>query len=202
MNGGGVDGGRGGPPAGQPGHKAQKNFKLLFDPYLVKGATKVYRFDGVVPNDPTYPTVNPRDPRNPLARIRQRVEPHVIPVPRYLSSHWPGNSGNFECLLISRSFFRFKIDQNYIGEPPAIEITITNINDNIDKQFLSGMMEKCGSFDELHIYYHPVTNKHLGLARVVFESIKAARLCVEKYNQKSVMGKVIVDLFLHSRSGG
>ncbi|XP_037922173.1 histone-lysine N-methyltransferase SETD1 [Hermetia illucens] len=167
MNGGGVDGGRGGPPAGQPGHKAQKNFKLLFDPYLVKGATKVYRFDGVVPNDPTYPTVNPRDPRNPLARIRQRVEPHVIPVPR------------------------FKIDQNYIGEPPAIEITITNINDNIDKQFLSGMMEKCGSFDELHIYYHPVTNKHLGLARVVFESIKAARLCVEKYNQKSVMGKVL-----------
>lgn len=83
-----------------------------------------------------------------------------------------------------------RIDQNYVGTPPAIEITITNLNDNIDKQFLARMLEKCGSYDDLAIYHHPSTNKHLGVARIVFENVKAARLCIEKYNQKSVMGKV------------
>lgn len=83
-----------------------------------------------------------------------------------------------------------KIDQFYVGEPPAIEITITNLNDNIEKQFLSGMLEKCGLYDEVTIYHHPTSNKHLGIARIVFQTVKAARTCIEKYNQKSVMGKV------------
>lgn len=86
--------------------------------------------------------------------------------------------------------FRFKIDQNYVGQPPAVEITITNLNDNIDKQFLTDMVNKFGCLDELNIYYHPVTNKHLGLARIVFENVKSARYCIEKFNGKSVMGKV------------
>lgn len=91
------------------------------------------------------------------------------------------------------TFFSFKIDQNYVGQPPAIEVTVTNLNDNIDKQFLSGMLEKCGVYDDIIIYYHPTTNKHLGVARIVFENTKAARSFVEKYNQKSVMGKVCRD---------
>lgn len=86
--------------------------------------------------------------------------------------------------------YRFKIDQNYVGEPPALEITITNLNDNIDKQFLKDLIRKCGPFDELNIYYHPTTNKHLGLARVVFESVKSSKACIEKFNGTSVMGKV------------
>ncbi|XP_055375498.1 histone-lysine N-methyltransferase SETD1 isoform X2 [Condylostylus longicornis] len=159
------------PPASaghsQAQHKQPRNFKMLSDPHLSKGAPKVYRFDGIVPNDPTYPPIIARDPRNQLARYKQRIEPLTLSVPR------------------------FKIDSNYIGEPPAIEITITNINDNIDKQFLSGLLEKCGSYDEMQIFYHPMNNKHLGLAKVVFENIKAAKLCIEKYNQKSVMGKVL-----------
>lgn len=88
-------------------------------------------------------------------------------------------------------YFSLKIDQNYVGNPPPIEVTITNLNDNIDKQFLSRMLEKCGLYDDIIIYHHPTTNKHLGVARIVFENIKAARQCVEKYNQKSVMGKVM-----------
>lgn len=87
-------------------------------------------------------------------------------------------------------FYSFRIDQNYIGDPPALEITITNINDNIDRQFLSDLISKCGEFDELNIYYHPITNRHLGLARVVFSSVKGANTCIEKYNGKSVMGRV------------
>ena len=63
--------------------KAPRNFKLISDPALTKGAIKLYRFDGVVPNDPTYPTVMPRDPRNPVVRLRARpVEPMVLSVPR------------------------------------------------------------------------------------------------------------------------
>ncbi|XP_058447865.1 histone-lysine N-methyltransferase SETD1 [Malaya genurostris] len=147
--------------------KAPRNYKLIADPFIHKGVPKIYRYDGIVPGDPTYPPVIPRDPRNPLARIRSRLDTLDIPVPR------------------------FKIDQHYIGEPPAIEITITNLNDNIDKPFLSDMLAKCGTYTELYIYYHPLTHKHLGLARIVFENVRSARLCVEKLNGTSVMGKVL-----------
>jgi len=88
-----------------------------------------------------------------------------------------------------------KIDANYIGQPPAVEITVTNLNDNIDRHFLASMLEKCGPFDDITIYHHPTTNKHLGIARVVFENTKAARLCIDKYNQKSVMGKVRLNVY-------
>ncbi|XP_013116526.2 histone-lysine N-methyltransferase SETD1 [Stomoxys calcitrans] len=153
---------------GAGSQKAHRNFKLLSDPALTKGAIKLYRFDGILPNDPTYPPVLPRDPRNPVLRLRARpVEPMVLSVPR------------------------LKIDEKYVGIPPAIEVTITNLNDNIDKQFLSRMLEKCGLYDDIVIYHHPTTNKHLGVARIIFENVKAARLCVEKFNQKSVMGKII-----------
>ena len=50
-------------------------------------------------------------------------------------------------------------------------------------------MKKHGQFEELQIFYHPKTNKHLGLARVVFEHVKNAKSCVEKLNQTSVMGR-------------
>lgn len=63
-------------------HKAPRNYKLIADPFLHKGVPKIYRYDGVVPGDPTYPPVIPRDPRNPLARIRSRIEPFDMTVPR------------------------------------------------------------------------------------------------------------------------
>ncbi|KAH8379364.1 hypothetical protein KR009_004441 [Drosophila setifemur] len=148
--------------------KMHRNFKLLADPQLVKCGAKLYRYDGVVPGDPTYPTITPRDPRNPLIRIRAKpVEPLLLLIPRFV------------------------IDADYVGQPPAIEVTVVNLNDNIDKQFLSSMLDKCGTSDEIIIYHHPTTNKHMGIARIVFESTKGARQFVEKYNQKSVMGKIL-----------
>lgn len=67
--------------------KPPRNFKLLTDSALSKGAIKVYRYDGVVPNDPTYPPVIPRDPRNPLVRIRARPQdPIVLTVPRLVNT--------------------------------------------------------------------------------------------------------------------
>lgn len=79
-----------------------------------------------------------------------------------------------------------------MGEPPPVEITITNLNDNIDQMFLKDLIRKCGTHDEPIIYYHPHTHKHLGLARVVFENVKGATACMEKFNGTSVMGKVSI----------
>lgn len=89
--------------------------------------------------------------------------------------------------------FRFKIDKNYVGTPPALEITIGNLNDNIDKAFLADMMNKIGPCEELTIFYHPMTNRHLGFARIVFQDVKHSKLCIEKYSGKSVMGQVSDD---------
>lgn len=62
--------------------KAPKNYKLVVDPFLVKGATKMYRYDGNIPNDPTHHQVVPRDPRSHLTRIWTRLETLDLPVPR------------------------------------------------------------------------------------------------------------------------
>lgn len=78
--------GAGGPM--QPAQKVLRNYKLLVDPFLVKGRTeKLYRYDGVVPSDPAYPPVLARDPRNQLARLRSRLEPLQLPVPRWVFAH-------------------------------------------------------------------------------------------------------------------
>ncbi|XP_045466894.1 histone-lysine N-methyltransferase SETD1 [Harmonia axyridis] len=151
--------------------KTMKSYKLLVDPFLVKGTAKLYRYDGVVPDDSTYQPVIPRDPRSHLTRIWTRLETLDLPVPR------------------------FKIDSNYVGEPPAIEVTILQLNDNIDKHFLRDVVQKFGAIEELFIYYHPITNKHLSIGRVVFETVKSAKACVEKLNNTSVMGKIL-EVFL------
>ena len=83
----------------------------------------------------------------------------------------------------------FQIDSNYVGEPPKTEVTIENLNDNVDRQFLGRMVEKIGKLEEMVLFYHPVTNKHLGLARLVFEQVRGAKECVKQLHGKSVMGK-------------
>lgn len=53
------------------------------------------------------------------------------------------------------------------------------------------MVKQHGEVENLEIFYHPSTRKHLGLARVTFCSTKAAKECVEKLHQTSVMGNII-----------
>lgn len=84
-----------------------------------------------------------------------------------------------------------QIDSHYVGDPPPVEVSITNLNDNINSDFLTGMVKKFGVTEELTIFYHPKSNKHLGLAKLIFESEKSASLCVDKLHQTSVMGKII-----------
>lgn len=93
--------------------------------------------------------------------------------------------------LFIKLLFRLSIDKDYVGEPPEIEITIKNLNDNVDKNFLSDMLQKAGlQCDEIIIYHHPETNRHLGVARLLVRSSRQTKICVEKFNNKSVMGKV------------
>jgi hypothetical protein len=64
--------------------KQQKNWKLIIDPFIIKGQpTKLFRYEGQVPGDPTYPVVNVRDPRSQIQRLWSRLEVLDLPVPRF-----------------------------------------------------------------------------------------------------------------------
>ena len=76
-----------------------------------------------------------------------------------------------------------------MGEPPKVEVTVENLNDNVDKHFLGQMIIKFGTVEVMEIYFHPKTQKHLGLARLVFEKVKFAKECVNHLHGRSVMGK-------------
>lgn len=54
---------------------------------------------------------------------------------------------------------------------------------------------KFGKIELLQIFYHPITKKHLGLAKIIFEEVAAAKSCVQRLHESSVMGKV-VNVFL------
>ncbi|CAK9295105.1 unnamed protein product [Gordionus sp. m RMFG-2023] len=144
------------------------NYKLLVDPFL-KGnnSKKIYRFDGHVPDDPTGSCVILKDPRRQFTHFlfSKKIADLLIP--------------------------KFKLDKNYVGIPPSIELTITNLNDNIKEKFLEDLCLKFGAIDELKIYYHPISKKHLTIGRVIFQQPKFAKLCIEKLNKVSVMGKAL-----------
>lgn len=78
-----------------------------------------------------------------------------------------------------------------MGTPPPVQVTIKNLNDNINKQFLEDMLKKYGEVEHSQIYYHPKTRKHLRLAHATFTTIHAAKMCVDKLNMSSVMGDVL-----------
>lgn len=63
-------------------------------------------------------------------------------------------------------FFYLQYDQHYIGIPPPNEVTFTNLNDNIDFKFLENMCQHFGSIEEIKIYHHPKTKKHMGIGKV------------------------------------
>ena len=86
-------------------------------------------------------------------------------------------------------FHHNQVDENYVGDPPKVEVTIENLNDNVDKQFLGNMIAKYGVVELMEIYYHPKTQKHLGLARLVFEKVRSAKECCDHLHGRSVMGK-------------
>lgn len=90
----------------------------------------------------------------------------------------------------SRSF-PLQIDECYIGPVPPKEVTFARLNDNIREGFLTDMCKKFGDIEEVEILYNPKNKKHLGIAKVVFESVKAAKVAVQSLHDTSVMGNII-----------
>lgn len=87
--------------------------------------------------------------------------------------------------------FRPQIDDCYIGPVPPKEVTFARLNDNIREGFLTDMCKKFGEIEEVEILYNPKNKKHLGIAKVVFESVKSAKVAVQSLHDTSVMGNLI-----------
>jgi len=52
--------------------------------------------------------------------------------------------------------------------PPPNEVTFTNLNDNINKEFLEKMCEPFGKLEDAKIYYNPKNKKHMGIGKVSY----------------------------------
>ncbi|KAM7369030.1 hypothetical protein PAMP_013329 [Pampus punctatissimus] len=145
-----------------------RSYKLIIDPALKKGSHKLYRYDGQtfsMPNPGIPPVDILRDPR--IGRLWTKYKETDLPVPK------------------------FKIDECYIGPVPPKEVTFARLNDNIREGFLTDMCKKFGEIEEVEILYNPKNKKHLGIAKVVFETVKAAKVAVQTLHNTSVMGNII-----------
>ncbi|KAM9744610.1 histone-lysine N-methyltransferase SETD1B-like [Menidia menidia] len=147
-----------------------KSCKLIIDPALTKGLYKVCRFDGRYFNIPVedlglFPVDAVRDPR--ICRL------------------W-SKSNKTELLLP-----KFKVDEWYVGPVPPKEVTFSRLNDNVREAFLTDMCQKYGNVEEVEVFYSPKNKKHLGIAKVVFDTVRAAKAAVQNLHETSVMGNII-----------
>ncbi|XP_035513613.1 histone-lysine N-methyltransferase SETD1B-A-like [Morone saxatilis] len=147
-----------------------RSCKLIIDPALTKGLYKVYRYDGQCFNIPVedlglFPVDAVRDPR--VCRLWSKC--------------------NETDLLVAK----FKVDEWYVGPVPPKEVTFSRLNDNVKEVFLTNMCRKYGNLEEVEIFYNPKNKKHLGLAKVVFDTVRAAKDVVQNLHQTSVMGNII-----------
>lgn len=84
-----------------------------------------------------------------------------------------------------------QVDEWYVGPVPPKEVTFSRLNDNVREAFLTNMCKKYGNIEEVEIFYNPKNKKHLGIAKVVFDTVRAAKGAVQHLHQTSVMGNVI-----------
>uniref|UniRef100_A0A8D3E4J0 RRM domain-containing protein n=1 Tax=Scophthalmus maximus TaxID=52904 RepID=A0A8D3E4J0_SCOMX len=147
-----------------------RSCKLIIDPALTKGLYKVLRYDGLRFNIPVedlglFPVDALRDPR--ISRLWSKCNRTDLSVPK------------------------FKVDEWYVGPVPPKEVTFCRLNDNVNEAFLMNMSEKHGDVEEVEIFYNPKNKKHLGVAKVVFDTVQAAKDAVRQLHQTSVMGNII-----------
>ncbi|XP_030075218.1 histone-lysine N-methyltransferase SETD1B isoform X2 [Microcaecilia unicolor] len=145
-----------------------RSYKLIIDPALKKGQHKVYRYDGQnfsMLNSGIPPVDCVLDPR--IGRIWTKIKELDLPVPK------------------------FKIDEFYVGPVPPKQVTFAKLNDNIRENFLADMCKKHGEVEEVEILYNPKNKKHLGIAKVIFATVKGAREAVQHLHNTSVMGNII-----------
>ena len=84
-----------------------------------------------------------------------------------------------------------QIDEFYVGPVPPKQLTFAKLNDNIRENFLRDMCKKYGEVEEVEILYNPKTKKHLGIAKVVFATVRGAKEAVQHLHSTSVMGNII-----------
>lgn len=84
-----------------------------------------------------------------------------------------------------------QIDDCYIGRVPPKEVTFAKLNDNVKEGFLTDMCKKFGDIEGVEILYNPKNKKHLGIAKVVFGTVKSAKDAVQNLHNTSVMGNII-----------
>ncbi|XP_041856432.1 histone-lysine N-methyltransferase SETD1B-A-like isoform X2 [Melanotaenia boesemani] len=147
-----------------------KSCKLIIDPTLTKGLYKVCRFDGQFFNIPVedlglFPVDKVRDPR--ICRLWSKYNKTDLLVPK------------------------FKVDEWYVGPVLPKEVTFFRLNDNVREAFLTNMCEKYGNIEEVEVFYNPKNKKHSGIAKVVFDTVRAAKDAVQHLHHTSVMGNII-----------
>lgn len=140
-----------------------RNFKLLIDPIIKKGHTKILRYDGILSGQPP---VTPKDPRQRKSKL-WTVDVCDLPVPK------------------------FSLDKNYIGPMPRDTVRFSGLNDNIDRKFLYELCEAYGDIIEYKVYFDPQSNKHMGTGKVVFDMKTNTEKVVSSLNGRSVMGKIV-----------
>uniref|UniRef100_A0ABI7Z0J0 RRM domain-containing protein n=1 Tax=Felis catus TaxID=9685 RepID=A0ABI7Z0J0_FELCA len=155
-------------PSGERRNHHWRSYKLMIDPALKKGHHKLYRYDGQ---------------HFSLAMSSNRpVE--IVEDPRVVGI-WTKNKE------LELSVPKFKIDEFYVGPVPPKQVTFAKLNDNIRENFLRDMCKKYGEVEEVEILYNPKTKKHLGIAKVVFATVRGAKEAVQHLHSTSVMGNII-----------
>lgn len=97
----------------------------------------------------------------------------------------------FQCPPNSHPPRPCQIDEFYVGPVPPKQVTFAKLNDNIRENFLRDMCKKYGEVEEVEILYNPKTKKHLGIAKVVFATVRGAKEAVQHLHSTSVMGNII-----------
>lgn len=97
----------------------------------------------------------------------------------------------FQCSQPPFPLVPCQIDEFYVGPVPPKQVTFAKLNDNIRENFLRDMCKKYGEVEEVEILYNPKTKKHLGIAKVVFATVRGAKEAVQHLHSTSVMGNII-----------
>lgn len=72
------------PPTAQVVEKPrERNWKLIADPALGKAPVKIYRYDGIIPNDPSCPEVIVQDPRTFKSKNKTISLPIELSIPKF-----------------------------------------------------------------------------------------------------------------------
>ena len=81
----------------------------------------------------------------------------------------------------------FQYDANYVGTVLPKEVTFCNLNNNINDSFLREMCASHGVIDDVKIYYHPKTRRHLGIGKVTLSLMSFKGSLIGDVNSQASM---------------